>query len=272
MPSLRDTGRQRMYSAERTAFGDPLVDVLRVSKYAQRYLVDDTRGPTFDYPSVAATQAYVDAVRTSAVFQRRWGYQALTVEAGHGGTSRGGFGYLTMSAGHRRHEETILHEIAHNVVRPAHTHGPAFAATLLELVKIVMGPEHAARLRAAYAEHRIKYRAGLAHVPAASEGRLARARLVRVKAPVAPRPLATPRAARKPAPEVVGYDASYLKGWGSGQRGADWDAEYAFQRRHPNGDVDAWGDGFLDALACRDKWHSRDCGSHFNGPGGCGVA
>lgn len=257
-PPTRDNQRQRVYDAETAAFGSPSKTDVRVSKHAQRCLVIDVRGERADYPSVQAVQAYVDEVRTSAPFRRRWGHRYLRVYSNHSGTSRGGGGVLNMAPAHRDHEETILHEIAHNVAGPEHLHGPVFAATLLELVKIVMGPEHAARLRQAYAQHGVKYRAGLAAVPSPSKARLDMARSIKTTITPPPKPLTTPRAERKTRPPVVGYDASYEKGWQ--YRGHDsLVGEGLFKQRHPQGDTDAWVDGYFDQAAGREKWHMKRC-------------
>lgn len=58
----------------------------------------------------------------------------------------------------------ILHELAHWVLHRRHDlalHGPEFARVLLELTQHFGGDERAAKLRASYAEHRVKVSAEL---------------------------------------------------------------------------------------------------------------
>lgn len=273
--SARDSQKERLYTAERDAGIDG-----RRSTVGKRCLIDTETNSSMvgvrdgtlipvPYPSVAAVQSYVDAIRTSAKFQRRWGYQPLTATHNPSG-SRGGNGVIHMGADHRRDEWVILHEIAHNLTthpgagprRDYAAHGPEFAAVFLELVKIVLGAKDAATLRASFTKHRVKYRSGLHAVPKPSEDRLARAREIRVKVTKPPRPeqavtfeqLAARKAKRK---TVAGYDASYLKGWTS--RAYSIDGVNDFKARHPAGNGDAWEDGYLDQMAGRDKWHMREC-------------
>lgn len=68
---------------------------------------------------------------------------------------------------------------------------------------------------------------------------------------------------------MSGYDTkSYNRGWQAGHRAADM----ALDRADDRGEPEPWYDGYLDAAAGRDKWHSRYCENHHNGEGGCGQA
>lgn len=278
MPRTRDSQKSRLYRAERAAFDENT----RESAAAVRCLVPDSHAAvtTDFYPSVATTQAYVDAVRLSAAFQRRWGLVHLTVNPNHGYTSRGGYGDLNLTPYHRRSEAIILHEIAHNLVGrcarsgvDAADHGPEFAATLLELVKVVMGREHAATLRAAYSEHRVKYRAGMAIVPKPSAERLARAKRVKVKRakpgvgipPDKRDEIKARKAAAAAAPMT--YEQCYNGGWRS-----DYGDPSARMQNRKGFDHNAFDDGWMDAAAGREKFHRRDCKAHHNDDGGCGAA
>lgn len=203
----RDNQRQRLYDAERVLRGR------RVSPAAKRCLKDTERHdwlltedpnavlestedqwPIYRhedgteerlrpkkyvpmrYPSTRAVQAYLDEVTSAAWFIRRWGRYRLTYRNGKG--SHGGYGSLTVSREHRRSEAVILHEVAHNLCdlyRYAY-HGPEFAAILLTLVRYQMGKQHADDLKASFAKHRVKYRAGVKAVPKPSDERWQRAK------------------------------------------------------------------------------------------------
>jgi putative metallohydrolase (TIGR04338 family) len=157
----RDNQRQRLYDAE-----DAIRD-LRVSRTATKHLVDtqhvagwgvieDGKSVQMKCPTVAATQAYVDAVTSAAWFQSRWGRRKITVVAGRG--SHGAYGEITVSQVHRRSEVVILHEIAHCLTGYHHAHhGPEFAGVLLTLVRYQMGKTHADTLRASFKAKRVRY-------------------------------------------------------------------------------------------------------------------
>lgn len=270
--SPRDSQRQRLYTAEREALAKhPL------SPLAQRTLaLDLLHEHGYRYASVASTQAYVDALRASAVFQRRWGYKGLSVTHNPSG-SRGGHGVLQMSAQHRKNEWAILHEVAHNLSDfYSHAgHGPEFAATYLTLVKAFMGAEAAAALRESFAKHKVRYRSGLASVPKPSAARLERARRVKVRKAkptvaieeTAARAAVQRREERRRTPMT--YEQSYESGWRSSS--GDMSPSLRIQMRL-GFDHDAWTDGYLDNAAGREKYHLRGCMAHYNAEGGCGVA
>lgn len=197
----RDTQRQRLYSAEDVLAG------VRASRYAIRHLTDtqpvagwvefDKTQPSYQVqltgpggtdhgmvttwpripmkvPTVDAVAAYLDAMQTSAWFLRRWGWRGLSYENGRGSHSTL-YGYrITVAQRHRRTEAVILHEVAHTLTgNDCQDHGPEFAAILLELVRGIMGPEHAATLRASFREHRVRVARGW--VPKPDEDRYRRA-------------------------------------------------------------------------------------------------
>lgn len=263
----RDVQKSRLYAAEDAALnGHP------PSPTSRRYLILDTLHPDgYRYASIASTQAYVDAVRTSAPFQRRWGHRSLKVYP-NAGSSRGGGGLLHMSADHRRNEYVVLHEMAHNL-SPRSGHGPEFAAVYLELVKVVMGAEAAAVLRSSYADRRVKYRPGLKVVPKPSAERLARARRVKVRraqpgVEITPEQAAAKVARRREREQVpMTYEQSYESGWRSTY--GDPTPRTMYRKGFS---PDAFNDGYLDAAAGRAKFHRRDCTAHHNDEGGCGEA
>lgn len=288
--STRDSQRQKVYDAEHSVIRPS--GNLRVSRFGQRCLVDDVRatdsdGATIYYPSINNVQAYVDAVRTSAAFRRRWGHVSLTVVSTHGNTARGGFGQVHIPVNHRHNEALLLHEIAHNLVgrHKGGWHGPEFAATLLELFKIVL-PGYAPILRAAYSREGVKYRTRIVEVPKPDAARLARAQ--RVKVTVAKVKPAAKRAEPKPLQPVT-YEDAYKAGY---RWPDDWDgAKGRWMTRNDRriritreasaatGVImpwsyfgDAFDDGYLDAAAGRERYHLRDCKAHHNNEGGCRVA
>lgn len=191
----RDNQRQRLYAAEEA------IANRRPSRYARRHLldtqhvsgwrmVDPTRPEPYEVigigpggvevpltahhyvpmkaPTVAALTAYIRDVQTSAPFLRRWGWKMLWVQSGRGSNSWAG--RITVAPHHRRSEAIILHELAHCLVPTScQDHGPEFAATLLELVRIIMGPEHARDLRASFTTHRVRVARGWVPKPSEEE-------------------------------------------------------------------------------------------------------
>lgn len=245
----RDSQRQRLYDSEHVLRG------VRASTAAKRHLTDSvrhsdvrviypdgTRGALY-YPSVESTQDYVDAVLASAWFRRRWGMRSITVGHSHGRGSSGGYGEVSMGVEHRRSEEVILHEIAHNLSSfSCAYHGPEFAGVLLTLVKHVMGAEHAATLRASYRLHRVRY--SLSQVPAPDEARRrqADARAKR-RGVVVPRATRTPTSAqataakRRPAKRIETVEEMREVGRRAGLRGSDWDRAEASATSRGTGDL-----------------------------------
>jgi putative metallohydrolase (TIGR04338 family) len=189
--TTRDNQRQRLYDAENVLHGR------RVSAAAKKHLIDTEasrlwveRDPETGqqrparYPSVAATQAYVDAVTSARWFRARWGNRAITVRANSGSNAMMGGNLINLAGDHRRSEAVILHEMAHALspysgVAP---HGKEFAGILLTLVRQVMGREQSDELRAAFRTHKV--RVSMAAVPSPTrpvETRAQRAAKARAK-------------------------------------------------------------------------------------------
>ena len=249
----RDNRRQRLYDAEQVLRGK------RVSALAKRHLTDSVRhsrdlvwqkdadgnnvtGAMY-YPSVESTQDYVDNLVATAWFRRRWGRRVIEVTHSLGGSSHAAGGTIAMSPGHRRSESVILHEIAHLLTpHPYAHHGPEFAAILLTLVQYQMGAEHARALRAAFAEHGVKYRTGMAAVPKPDEARRARADALAKRAGDKPRKttrtkaVAAPIARRKPKPIETAEEMA-AKGRAAALRGSDIDRAEASALSRAVGDL-----------------------------------
>lgn len=114
----------------------------------------------------AATQAWVDDLIAQRWFHARWpGLKGLVVAPGRGATASSWIGRITVGP-LARNPAIVLHEVAHEITSRAPdefsrvaAHGPEFAAMFLFLVRRVMGPEDADRLRAAFVAGRVKHRA-----------------------------------------------------------------------------------------------------------------
>lgn len=149
MPQARDNQRKRVYDAEALA-------KMSESAAAVKLLHNGKRVTSTGNISIEACQAYVDYVTNSAWFQRRWGRRSLRVIHKVYGKATGGHGQVALPPWART-EETILHEIAHNLTPPgAAWHGPEFAAALLVLVKHMCGSESYTALRQSMREERVR--------------------------------------------------------------------------------------------------------------------
>lgn len=107
-----------------------------------------------------------DDFTTSHEFLARWPkYQGVPLLPGFGGRSaafrRGSSRWIRM--GTNRCESTLLHEIAHHVCGlhpeqygPPTSHGPGFAAAMLDVVAMYQGARGRDALIAAYSQERIK--------------------------------------------------------------------------------------------------------------------
>lgn len=155
----RDHQRSKVYAAENTL----------------RWLYDNGTGrvelagtilqlePEARFAGVESIQVYVDRVLSLPVVVERFGrHDRVTVRARKGGKSAH-YEYDTRTiAVHLEgsrwalRELVLLHEIAHAVSSESSRHGPDFAATLVELIGIVMGPQAALALRLLHAEHGVQ--------------------------------------------------------------------------------------------------------------------
>lgn len=110
--------------------------------------------------------AMYDDFTGSDDFRARWpNYQGIPLLPGFGGRSaafrQGKKRWIRM--GSNRSESTMLHEIAHHVsdlhpdqYGPKNSHGPGFAAAMLDVVAMYQGARGRDALIAAYAQERIK--------------------------------------------------------------------------------------------------------------------
>ena len=117
--------------------------------------------------------AMYDAFTTSDDFMAQWpNYHGIPLLPGFGGRSaafrQGSSRWIRM--GSNRSESTMLHEIAHHVCDlhpdqygPRTSHGPGFAAAMLDVTAMYQGARGRDALIAAYAQERIKvWRGGAA--------------------------------------------------------------------------------------------------------------
>lgn len=166
MPRPRDTQRSKVYAAE------GVVAKFR-SPHADRLLTTTKVYGDFgkaDRVMISAAQAYVDDLLAQRWFQSRWGQRRIEVGSKSYGRAVGYSGGPIFLPPWARTEHTILHEVAHTLLTSRHAaHGPEFAATFLTLVEHRCGVEAAKALRESFAEHRVKYRKGLAVVPKAGQ-------------------------------------------------------------------------------------------------------
>ena len=110
--------------------------------------------------------AMYDDFTTSQDFTAQWpNYRGIPLLPGFGGRSaafrQGGKRWIRM--GSNRSESTMLHEIAHHVADlhpdqygPKTSHGPGFAAAMLDVTAMYQGARGRDALTAAYAQERIK--------------------------------------------------------------------------------------------------------------------
>jgi hypothetical protein len=111
-----------------------------------------------DFKTVDQCQAYVDSVMASRWVRARWQQRIVVKDGrGHVNATGGTSGQLQLPLWSRQ-RLVILHEMAH-VLTPYRyaAHGPEYAGVLLSLVHHVLGAETAAKLRASYKEHRVRY-------------------------------------------------------------------------------------------------------------------
>ncbi len=140
----RDSQRQKLYDAERAAFG-----------------------PTKTLSTVAEVQAYADKVTGSKWWasQPRLSTRTITVSDGRGsGNARAVSSYRIQMPTHMRSEWVTLHEIAHCAMGQRHgwdgvaAHGWQFAEFYLALVRRFLGVAAHDQLRDAFKAKRVKYR------------------------------------------------------------------------------------------------------------------
>lgn len=136
-----------------------MAKIYRVDSMMQITATNQTR-------DLAELTAMYDDFTTSADFTAQWpNYRDIPLMPGFGGRSaafrQGGRRWIRM--GSNRSESTMLHEIAHHVsdlhpdqYGPKNSHGPGFAAAMLDVVAMYQGARGRDALIAAYALERIK--------------------------------------------------------------------------------------------------------------------
>jgi putative metallohydrolase (TIGR04338 family) len=143
----RDTQRSRLYKADDVLhpFAQPLPTVRDVERFVKRV-----------WSSKRVQVAYPNAVR-------RWqSWDLPTVKDGRGRRRAGGWdGGITIPLWARK-TDVVIHELAHTIVwrelsSKAAGHGWQFCSVYLYLVKLFMGAEAHAALKASFKQHRIRF-------------------------------------------------------------------------------------------------------------------
>lgn len=140
----RDGQRQRLYSAERTAFG-------------QEYWNDPT-----DWETLTGVRRFVEEVTRSRWWQSRGGPSEVEVRAGRKGQGRGrahpdrGMISLPRMAWRRWY---VVHELAHLIApRRAAWHGPEFCRIYLAMLDRFCVEDEGRKLRVAFDGGRVRWR------------------------------------------------------------------------------------------------------------------
>lgn len=135
----RDNRRQKLYSAERKAFGEGV-----------------------QYKTVDECQARVDKITHSRWWRSRYGFRPnVTVKPGKGhrrATASPGTLVIQLPRW-ARSDWVICHELAHLIQpRVSAFHGPEFCREYLALVNRWIGREAAQKLRKSFVNYHVKYR------------------------------------------------------------------------------------------------------------------
>jgi len=149
------------------------------------------------FGTIEQTQKWLDNVLAQRWFRARWNLRGgVEVRSGRGGaaSSRGGYIFVGRQA---RNPGTVLHELAHEIIRRDTkgglagnaSHGPEFAAVLLYLIRQVMGPEAAEKLQMHFRIQRVRYRQGASAVPEPRYHVTTEAEVAAVKSERAARPV-----------------------------------------------------------------------------------
>jgi len=132
---MRDSQRSKVYSAER-----------------------GLREPPFN--TMQETQAFVDSVCKTKYWCNLGGLPTTATDGRGRRTACGYYGGEICLPKWSRQRIIILHELAHTVIGDAPWHGREFARTLLALVNRFMGKGAAAKLREAFKENHVHWKAG----------------------------------------------------------------------------------------------------------------
>lgn len=178
MARVRDSQRSKLYAAERAS------GIQTLGKLGKM--------------TIAECDAFARKVLRSAYIRRRYDRAEriadwLQVEHGRGG-GRAYAGMTTIRLGvWGRQPAVVLHEVAHLLTPSrAAAHGWEFAAAMLDLVRAGMGVEAHDKLKAAYVEHKVRFRRPVKRAPLTPERRealvaqLADARAVKAAASPVP--------------------------------------------------------------------------------------
>lgn len=161
------TGRPR--DAQRSRFYDAENLVLRMLDRAADFPVLEIAGSTLTLPverrfaSIESVQTYADAVLGLSWVRQRWprAQEPVTVRR-RAGSGRAHYEFdrqviaVPTHVGNKAwalRELVVLHELSHHLTDPAEpAHGSVFAATLVDLVDGIVGPEAAFVLRVCLAD------------------------------------------------------------------------------------------------------------------------
>lgn len=159
--AVRDAQRQRVYQAGHGLewFYDHSTHSLAVEIAGVPLQLE----PESKFGDLKAIQVYVDRVLAMPSVVARFGSCGrVQVRERKGMRSAhyqsGVIAIHSDGANHARwamRELVVLHEIAHHLA-PGHRHGPVFAATLVDLIDLVMGPQAALAMSLLYRQEGVK--------------------------------------------------------------------------------------------------------------------
>lgn len=144
----RDTQRAKLYKAERIldCYMTEVETVADVERLVRR--IESSKRVRAKYPSRRWLNLDTGATRGVKVHDGRGHRRAVS------------YGGMIAIPRWARKDWVVLHEMAHELVRPTRqtaSHGWEFAACYLYLVKLFMGREAHDALRAAFKAHRVRY-------------------------------------------------------------------------------------------------------------------
>jgi hypothetical protein len=127
----RDTQRSRVYEADRA-----------IATWTQEISNNEL-------------QAFVDNALDKRAIRARWGARKVYVELGRGGAHAN---YNRISLGvQTRNPHIICHELAHSLTSNKYAaHGPEYCGVYLFIANVIIGPEFAKQLRAAFKAKKVK--------------------------------------------------------------------------------------------------------------------
>jgi len=127
----RDTQRSRVYEADRA-----------IATWAQEISNNEL-------------QAFVDKALDKRAIRARWGARKVYVELGRGG-AHGNYNRISLGV-QTRNPHIICHELAHSLTSNKYAaHGPEYCGVYLFIANVIIGPEFAKQLRAAFKAQKVK--------------------------------------------------------------------------------------------------------------------